>query len=40
LHTTTCLVKSVESERATLLEVIEHYEQPDSEPAHEVSKDT
>jgi len=30
LHTTTCVVKSVESERATLLEVLEHYEQPDS----------
>ena len=31
LHTTTCVVKSVESERATLLEVLEHYEQPDEQ---------
>jgi len=31
LHTTTCVVKSVESERATLLEVLEHYEQPEQE---------
>jgi ABC-2 type transport system ATP-binding protein len=30
LHTTTCVVKGVESERATLLEVLEHYEQPDN----------
>jgi ABC-2 type transport system ATP-binding protein len=29
LHRTNCLVKGVESERATLLEVLEHYEQPD-----------
>lgn len=28
LHNTACVVKSVESERATLLEVLEHYEQP------------
>jgi ABC-2 type transport system ATP-binding protein len=31
LHNTTCIVKSVESERATLLEVLEHYEQPDDD---------
>src|SRR5215813_539635 len=30
LHNTTCVVKGVDSERATLLEVLEHYEQPDS----------
>jgi ABC-2 type transport system ATP-binding protein len=32
LHSTTCVVKGVESERATLLEVLEHYEHPDAEP--------
>jgi ABC-2 type transport system ATP-binding protein len=31
LHTTTSLVKGVECERATLLEVLEHFEHPDSE---------
>jgi len=40
LHTTTCRVQGVECERATLLEVLEHYEQPDNEPpAPEESKD-
>jgi hypothetical protein len=31
LHTTACLVKGVECERATLLEVLEHYEQTEQE---------
>ena len=31
LHNTNSIVKSVESERATLLEVLEHYEQPDEQ---------
>src|SRR6185437_8418671 len=31
LHNATSIVKSIESERATLLEVLEHYEQPDSQ---------
>jgi ABC-2 type transport system ATP-binding protein len=39
LHRTTCLVTGVECERATLLEVLEHYEQPDSKPAQEAVKD-
>jgi len=30
LHNTACIVKGVESERATLLEVLEHFEQPNS----------
>jgi ABC-2 type transport system ATP-binding protein len=39
LHNTTCIVKSVESERATLLEVLEHYERPDSETDQEAAED-
>jgi len=31
LHVTTCTVKGIESERATLLDVLEHYEQPEQE---------
>ena len=31
LHNTNSVVKNVESERATLLEVLEHYEQPDDQ---------
>jgi ABC-2 type transport system ATP-binding protein len=31
LHNTNCMVKTVDSERATLLEVLEHYEQPEQE---------
>src|ERR1043165_1150489 len=33
LHTTMCVVQGIESERATLLEVLEHYEQPDDNSA-------
>jgi len=31
LHNTSCVVKGVDSQRATLLEVLEHYEQPDKQ---------